>query len=171
MPVPGRCPRIGDSWWRPAPMKRAICALFCIPPSAGACTSPGRWPWPIALPLRWASIRRLWPPTTASCCACPPPRTPCQEAICSASIPTSWNPSCANAWGSRPCSPPVSANARPGPCSCRRRPRASGRLYGSSVSRADSFWRRPGARRISPSFWRPCASVCRTCSTCRPCAR
>ena len=28
-----------------------------------------------------------------------------------------------------------------------------------------------GARRISPSFWRPCASVCRTCSTCRPCAR
>lgn len=45
------------------------------------------------------------------------------------------------------------------------------RLYGSSVSRADSFWRRPGARRISPSFWRLCASVCRTCSTCRPCAR
>ena len=84
-------------------MKRATCASFCIPPSAGACTSPGRWPWPIALPLRWASTRRRWPPTTASCCACPPPRTPCQEAICSVSIPTSWNPSCANAWGSRPC--------------------------------------------------------------------
>lgn len=28
-----------------------------------------------------------------------------------------------------------------------------------------------GARRISPSFWRLCASACRTCSTCRPCAR
>ena len=94
-----------------------------------------------------------------------------REAICSASIPTSWNPSCASAWGSRPCSPPVSANARPGLCSWRRRPRASGRLYGSSVSRADSFWRRPGARRISPSFWKLCASVCRTCSTCQPCAR
>ena len=71
----------------------------------------------------------------------------------------------------RRCSPPGSASAPPARCCCRAATPASARRCGSSGSGRPHCSRSPASTRSSRSCSRPCASACRTSTTCRRCVQ
>ena len=116
-----------------------------------------------------ASTRSRPPPTTASSCGCPTPRTPPRVPTCSCSTPTRSSRSSPPRSAARRCSPRGSANAPPARCCCRAGIPASGRRCGISGSAPRSCSTSPASTRTSRSCWRRSANACRTSMTCPRC--
>ena len=114
-----------------------------------------------------ASTRSRRPPTTASSCACPIPRTRRPAPNCSCSNPTRSSRSSPRRSAARRCSRRGSGSARRARCCCRAAIRASALRYGTSASARRSFSMSPANTRTSRSCWRPSANACRTSTTCR----
>lgn len=152
-------------------MKRAICALFCIPPSVAACTSPGA----LAVAHRVTTALGFDPQAVASDDGIVLRVPAAEDALPGSDLFRFDSDELESIVRERVGFTALFA-ARFRECAARAllmSPTAPGKRAPLWQQRLKGGQLLEAARREEdfPSFWRPCASVCRTCSTCRPCAR